>query len=169
MPRKVIDIDYTRCTGCRACVLACALAHSGVIRISASAIQVVSSLDGGVNVPLICTDCEERSCISVCPVHAIQINEALGFPVIHAEECVGCKACVSACPYHAITFDPVTNKAIKCDLCHGSPLCVEVCSAVNDMPGALHFITLGNKEEEERYDQRMKERMNGYQQIAKGE
>lgn len=164
MTRQVIDIDYTRCTGCRACVLTCALAHAGVVRLSASAIHILSSPDEGINVPLVCTNCKERPCIDACPENAIRPHEKLGIPVIDAESCVGCQACIPACPYHAISFDPIAAKAVKCDLCDGDPLCVQVCTGVNDMPGALHILTLGD-EEEGKFDHRVQERMNAYQVV----
>jgi len=167
MARQVIDIDYTRCTGCNACVLTCALAHAGVVRLSASAIHILSSPDEGINVPLVCINCKEQPCIDVCPVSAIRPDEKLGVPIIDTESCVGCQACIPRCPYHAISFDPVVNKAVKCDLCGGEPLCVKVCMGVNDMPGALHYVTLSDEEEAD-YDRRVQERMDVYRGIKEG-
>jgi len=43
------------------------------------------------------------------------------------EKCTGCGNCVNVCPYGAVTVDPVTKKAIKCDLCGGNPECVKIC------------------------------------------
>jgi len=42
--------------------------------------------------------------------------------------------CSLVCPYAAITSDRRNGKAVKCDLCDGSPACEAVCA-----PGALSF------------------------------
>lgn len=167
MTRQILDIDYTRCTGCRACVLTCSLVRVEAVRESASAIRIVSSLDQGVNVPLLCIACKERPCLNVCLVNAIRLHETLGIPLIDTEACTGCQLCIPACPYHGISFDSVANKAVECDLCGGEPLCVKVCTGVHDMPGALHYVTLSDEEEAD-YDRRVQERMGVYREIKDG-
>jgi len=167
MTRQIVDIDYTRCTGCRACVLTCSVFHAGVVRPSASAIHIASSLDEGVNVPLLCIACKERPCLDVCPVNAIRLHKTLGIPLIDTEACTGCQSCIPACPYHGISFDPVADKAVKCDLCDGEPLCVKVCMGAYEMPGALHYVTLSGEEEAD-YDRRVQERMNVYRSVKDG-
>jgi len=132
-----IVIDYTRCTGCQACVLSCALSHGQSIRTSASAIQIASSEDEGIHVPLLCIACAERSCIDACPEGAIRLDNYLGIPLIDRDRCIGCRACLSACPYAGIHFDDTVGRPVVCDLCGGDPLCVKVCSGERGMPGAL--------------------------------
>jgi len=61
-----------------------------------------------------------------------------GAVVVDEEKCTGCGLCVMACPYGAVRLDPVTGKAIKCDLCGGEPVCVKHCPF-----GALAFVELG--------------------------
>ncbi len=135
-----VEVDYTRCTGCRACQMTCALAHVREIRMSASAIRILSSSDEGINVPLVCVGCSERACIAACPVGAVREEEGLGMPIVDSELCTGCRACVSACPYEGMSFDVHAARAVKCDLCGGAPLCVKVCNAAENMPGALTLI-----------------------------
>jgi len=68
-------------------------------------------------------------CQAVCPEKAIFRTEtAQGDPVVRVEsdKCVGCHSCMVACPFGAISFFK-TLKAVKCDLCDGSPQCVEFC------------------------------------------
>lgn len=169
MPRMVLEVDYKRCTGCHACELICALAHSGVVRPTASAIRIASSSDHGVNIPLVCVSCRERPCLEACPVGAIRLDERLKVPVIDAETCTGCQACIAACPYEGIFFDPASGKAIKCDLCGGDPLCAQACVGAFDMPGALHAVNLEEKDEES-YVQRVQERLSAFLQLKdKGE
>jgi Fe-S-cluster-containing hydrogenase component 2 len=35
--------------------------------------------------------------------------------------------CVTACTFGGIEIDPMTLKAIKCDLCWGDPACIKAC------------------------------------------
>ena len=50
-----------------------------------------------------------------------------GAILIDAEKCSGCALCVPSCPIGMIRIDPVTNVAIKCNLCDGDPECVKRC------------------------------------------
>jgi len=137
MSRRV-EVDASRCTGCRACMLTCSLRRTGEARLSASAIQVVSSPDEGSHAPIVCLACSGRPCIAACSVDVIIDSKET--PLLDVERCIGCGACIDACPYGAIGFDPVAGKAIKCDLCGGDPLCVKVCNAATTMPGALSIV-----------------------------
>lgn len=130
-----VEVDAARCTGCRACMLTCSLRRTGEARLSASAIRVFSAHDEGAHAPIVCVSCASRPCVAVCPVGAIQ--DAEDTPILDVDRCIGCTACVTACPFGAIGFDTVSQRAVKCDLCGGTPLCVEVCNAATTMPGAL--------------------------------
>ncbi len=46
---------------------------------------------------------------------------------VDSTSCIGCQNCVTACIYGGIAIDPVTRRAIKCDLCDGDPACVRAC------------------------------------------
>ena len=130
-----IEVDAARCTGCRGCALTCSLNRSGEVRLAAAAIRIVSQPDEGASVPIVCVSCPERPCVAACPVGALRDSDDT--PIIDADRCIGCRLCLAACPYAAIGFDPVTKKAVKCDLCGGEPLCVQVCNAAGTMPGTL--------------------------------
>lgn len=136
MSRRV-EINASRCTGCRACMLTCSLRRIGESRLSGSAIRIFSAPDEATHAPIVCISCEDHPCIEVCPVDAIQVADDT--PILDIDRCIGCKACLAACPYGAIGFDEVSQRAVKCDLCDGDPLCVKVCNAATTMPGALTF------------------------------
>jgi Fe-S-cluster-containing hydrogenase component 2 len=69
-----------------------------------------------------------------CPLNIIK-REKTGAIVVDEEKCVGCGLCVQSCPYGAITVDPITKRALKCDLCNGDPECVKHCPG-----GALSYL-----------------------------
>ena len=35
--------------------------------------------------------------------------------------------CIAVCPFGAMSFDVLSEKVIKCDLCGGDPVCVKFC------------------------------------------
>ena len=127
--RLIVDID--KCTGCRACVLACSFVKEQVFNPELARIMVLKFETAGVDAPLFCQQCEEPRCVEACPIDAIVYRPESGILVIDAGVCDGCGACLVACPYAAIfKFPGETNKEdriLKCDLCDGAPECVGWC------------------------------------------
>jgi carbon-monoxide dehydrogenase iron sulfur subunit len=163
-----IVVAHTRCTGCHACVLNCALVHVGAVRPGASAIRIASSEDEGRHIPLLCIACEDRPCLEACPEGAIRLDGRLDVPVIDNETCIGCRACLSACPYQGIFFDRNAGKAVKCDLCDGDPQCVKVCAGEYGMPGALTLQMVEDLEWDEDARTAVAHRMQAHREIRKG-
>lgn len=150
--RKVMVIDLARCTGCRACAVACKAEHGvrlGGFRSWVSEQEVgTGSKVGREFLPRLCNHCVKPACLAVCPTRATQ-KRADGVVTIDPERCIGCRHCMAACPYAARYFnaqiDPEEEQARfparthgtvdKCDFCSrrvdagGSPACVATCPA----------------------------------------
>ena len=126
---KVLVIDPDSCTGCKVCEFVCSLSHEGEINPMKSRVQIISWEDEGVDIPVVCQQCEDPPWEKVCPVDAISRDQQTGAMVIDEKTCIGCRMCVNACPFGAMTVKPDTRKVVKCDLCSGDPLCVEFCAA----------------------------------------
>jgi Fe-S-cluster-containing hydrogenase component 2 len=131
---KLLVADYEKCTGCRICETVCSLKHFGECNPVKSAVQVVKWEAEGLDVPMICQQCEEAACEAVCPVRAITREVATGALVIDGDLCIGCRMCMVACPFGAIAYVADLKQSFKCDLCDGDPLCVGYCE-----PKALTF------------------------------
>jgi menaquinone reductase, iron-sulfur cluster-binding subunit len=143
----VIDVD--RCTGCGACMVACAVEnnvpppHEGeTVRTAITPLRVYPVRSEGRLrfLPMTCMQCgNEPPCERVCPQQAVEVDQATGIVHQMPQRCLGCRYCMAACPYHARYFnwwDPAwpsgmertLNPAVsprmrgvveKCNFCHG--------------------------------------------------
>lgn len=129
MAKGYVNVDASKCCGCRMCELACSTAHSSdnTVNPKESRIRVLIEHRENVNQPQVCIQCEEHPCLAACPVGAISMDPELDIPIVDMEACIGCRACVKACPYGFMFFDEKHKKALKCDLCGGDPECVKSC------------------------------------------
>ena len=134
--RKDLIIDFEKCTGCRICEMACSLSHKKICSTTQSAIHIIKWEKEGINVPMVCQQCEKALCQEVCPVDgAIYRDPETGAMLVDIEKCLGCRMCIVACPFGGSSLDIVGRKIIKCDLCEGDPECVKFCE-----PQALQYL-----------------------------
>ncbi len=146
-----VTADPSKCTGCKACEVACFAEHNrnngvartvGTVTVPVTPKLYLTFFDGAC-APVQCKHCEDAPCLNACAKNAIErIN---GQVVVNQEKCIGCKDCMMACPFGAVVLLPVGEKgqikmqangeeiakaASKCDLCinvPGGPACVRAC------------------------------------------
>ena len=132
MPRYGMVIDLNKCNQCEACVTACKLENNVQIVSKENAEMgramfwmkmLDTSYEGNypdvreTNVPMLCMQCDEPSCIKVCPVRATFKRDD-GIVAQIYPQCIGCRYCMANCPYTAKVFNwfkdeqPVENE--KC-------------------------------------------------------
>ena len=133
MEQKTFFIRAEFCTGCGMCQLACSLVKEKEINPARSRIYIQRMVMDGMMVPHICVNCKKPPCIEACRRHAIIKDNSTGWVTIDNEKCNSCKLCIAACPYSAIVVAP-DEKVLLCDVCGGSPKCVEMCPT-----GAIRF------------------------------
>lgn len=138
MPGRLV-VEEEKCTGCTGCMLACSFAKDLVFSLTRSRIRVLRDQEHADFRPRVCIQCEEAPCIQACPVGALSRDGATGAIRLDEEACIGCRRCVEACPYGGVGFDEETQKPLICDLCGGSPACVEACR----FPQAIRYQEVG--------------------------
>ena len=127
MEARVLVIDHDKCTGCRRCELVCSVFHEGVSNPSKARIKVEKWEWEGLYIPMTCRQCVDAPCMNVCPVKAIERDDAQGKVSVDYDKCIVCRSCVAVCPFGAMNFNPAEKKVFKCDLCDGNPQCVRFC------------------------------------------
>jgi|GEM_PF-257402 len=136
----MIRLDVSKCSGCRRCEVACAFFHEERVSRGMSRIKVVKIEDKGIDVAVVCQQCQERYCMK-CPESAIAVGE-MGQILVDLERCTGCGACEKQCPIGAIEmFD---DTPFVCDLCGGDPQCVRECTlgAITFEPRVMEIVSL---------------------------
>ena len=123
---KILTFEVNKCTGCRACETRCSFKHFRVINPARSRIRVVKLEEVGINVAIVCHQCEDAPCMAVCPTKAIRADGNTDARIIDENRCIGCAACADVCPFGAIGITP-DKQLIKCNLCEGDPECAKYC------------------------------------------
>ncbi len=115
--------DSSKCSGCRACLVACSLNLFTENNPKKAALLIVPHFPSpGVYDTKVCTQCGD--CAAVCPTESIKQNDRTAYTV-DFDECNLCEACVSECPENVMFVRAeLASSAWKCDLCGD---CVSVC------------------------------------------
>ncbi len=132
--QKSLRVDYSKCTGCHLCEIACSLFNEGVCNPAVSHICVVT-WEEALDFPMVCQQCDDAPCVAECPAEARARNEQTGAIHVDREKCIGCRMCVYECPFGAILVREEDETTTNCGLCEGDPRCVKVCDTA-----AIRFI-----------------------------
>ncbi len=136
---KRIYTNHMLCSGCRACSVACSIAHTGMADDTRGAIRIIRNPLEGYEVQAVCRVCENPECVAACMGAALSKDPETGRIIFDEDRCIGCWMCVMVCPYQGIHPDHKTGKAIICDQCEGreDAACVAACST-----GAIVFVEI---------------------------
>jgi len=174
MSQKGFLLDLKRCTGCKACQVACKAENntrpqrgSTVHGASVDYRRVVFSKGTETDpstltrrfVSTACYHCTTPACVPVCPVGAISKRSTDGVVLVSYDLCIGCRRCYFACPYGAPRYNGAMRKTQKCTFCEHlleegrTPACVATCVAkallkIDDMPQTDLVTATGNSPED---------------------
>ena len=133
---KEIFVDTSRCTACKTCEIACAVAHSKSGNLYGALMEkpapkrrlYVEWVKPDNNVPILCRHCEDAPCMHACISGAISRNLE-SVVITDTDKCIGCWTCVMVCPFGVIGRHLETHKSYRCDRCpdRETPACVSSC------------------------------------------
>jgi Fe-S-cluster-containing dehydrogenase component len=145
-----ILVDTTRCIGCRACEVACAVEHDMFVpdvlndgalekrrKTSEKQWTIVNKYDtekGEVFVKSQCMHCYQAACSTACPTEAMKQTQQ-GPTIWRGNKCIGCRYCMISCPFDMVKyeFNDWNPKVQKCTMCFErlaegeKPACVAAC------------------------------------------
>ncbi|MGI6257454.1 MAG: 4Fe-4S dicluster domain-containing protein [Anaerovoracaceae bacterium] len=136
----VIVIDLDRCIGCKGgCQAACKIENKTALGESRSKLYCMGPTGTYPDLemyfmPVMCQQCDQPTCASVCPTGACYKRAEDGVILIDKDRCVGCQSCKRACPYDVPIFNKEMSVSDKCDVCAPlreegeKPVCVKNCS-----------------------------------------
>ncbi|MBR9728152.1 4Fe-4S dicluster domain-containing protein [Shewanella intestini] len=139
-------IDLRRCTGCQSCEVSCAIENNldeGINRNKVKRLSVGNKDKKSLMVPMQCGQCEQPTCVPVCPVDATYKADN-GIVVVDYDKCIKCGRCVKACAYDARSMKGRKSAPEKCNFCYQRleagllPACVESCIGSSRVFGDLN-------------------------------
>ena len=145
MSQKGFFHNSLRCTGCKACIMACNDLNdlsSGMRfrKVLEYGNGLWSQNDDGTfahevfayYLSFACNHCSQPVCVQVCPTGAMHKEED-GVVSVLVEFCIGCGYCQLSCPYKAPKVDRELGHSVKCNACKDfvrddrEPACVSAC------------------------------------------
>lgn len=150
-------VDVDKCTGCRACEMACSAFHASpkysIVNPARSRIHVIIDELNDVYVPVRAGDYAQAEC------------NGRHIYVINGKEYTECSFCGASCPSRDYFKEPDSGLPLKCDMCESAPpleepMCVQACE-----PECLTYIEY--EVEDDREDLKREEVEIGIESLVK--
>jgi formate dehydrogenase iron-sulfur subunit len=153
MSKKSLLIAPERCSGCRACQVACKnwnqlpaektsmkgdfshppdLSGTTFNRIRFTEMPTEKDAFRWLFVSQRCMHCEDAGCMKICPTPGALYRTQDGGVATNKEKCIGCHLCLAGCPFNVPRYG-ADGKMAKCNQCADRtengmpPACVKTC------------------------------------------
>ncbi|MCD8221261.1 MAG: 4Fe-4S dicluster domain-containing protein [Clostridiales bacterium] len=154
MKKITFVIELDRCIGCKGCQASCKMANGVALGNCRNPVKTVGPHGTYPDIqmyfmPAMCQQCENPSCVAVCPTGACYVNDEDGVILIDENLCIGCRSCEEACPYDCCSLNQERLIMDKCNICLSRraegemPACVKNCSG-----SCLHVGDINDPESE---------------------
>jgi anaerobic carbon-monoxide dehydrogenase iron sulfur subunit len=137
---RTILVDPDKCTGCDSCVTVCSGRRDENGDRKFSSIRVIRPGGTGQSIPVLCTQCKNALCLSVCPGAVLSREREYDILTVDEQRCTSCGSCLFSCAFDVLHLGGRRLAAEPCDLCGGAPACVKACGA-----GALQFVDIDDE------------------------
>ena len=113
---KFIKSDPMLCIGCRTCMIACVVNHTGknVFNMDPDSYdftpRVQIQITKDMTKPVQCRQCPKPKCMEACPFNAISMGE--DSVILDQDICKGCGKCAKACPFDGITMARIYQRVV---------------------------------------------------------
>lgn len=131
------EVDVDKCSGCKACVVAChslnGLDETESWRDVGVLVGVGENKAAQQTITTACHHCEDPGCMNGCPTRAYEKDSETGIVRHLDDQCIGCRYCEMMCPYEVPKYNYKLGIVRKCDMCYGrlsegeAPACVQAC------------------------------------------
>jgi Fe-S-cluster-containing dehydrogenase component len=126
-PHYTMVIRQGNCVDCELCLEACINTnHVPAYGYRTSILERrISNAEGDQErafMPILCNQCNQPSCVRVCPTGATYKDKANGIVRMDTRKCIGCKTCMAACPYNARYYKEEDRAIDKCNFCFDTKL-----------------------------------------------
>jgi formate dehydrogenase iron-sulfur subunit len=144
------EVDLDKCSGCKACVVAChslnGLEDNESWRSAGLLVSNESDRSSQQTVTTACHHCVDPACLNGCPVLAYEKDPVTGIVKHLDDQCIGCQYCVLKCPYEVPQYSSRLGIVRKCDMCANRLAVGEAPACVQSCPSAAIRITVVDRE-----------------------
>jgi formate dehydrogenase iron-sulfur subunit len=153
-PRKgeqyAFEVDLDKCSGCKACVVACHNLNGLEPGESWRSVGLLISDEVASpfqqTITTACHHCVDPGCLNGCPVLAYEKDATTGIVRHLDDQCIGCQYCILKCPYEVPRYSSRLGIVRKCDMCANRLAVGEAPACVQSCPSAAIRITVVSQE-----------------------